>query len=93
MPDRLFWVNVAGAAVIPMDHEAPFQASASGVGTWYREVWLPTAAQEDADRHATPDSPLNWSFAGLGAGWTGQEVPFHVSASVSTVELMPALVR
>ncbi len=94
-PVRVAWFGLVGLGVGWIDQEVPSHDSARvrRLSEPPKSPAYPTAVQVLADVHDTPDSPLTWSCAGLGVGWTDQEVPFHVSASVSTVELMPALVR
>jgi len=93
-PARVAWLGLVGLGVGWIDQEVPFHDSARvrRLPGPPNSPANPTAVQALADVHDTPDSPLTWS-CGLGVGWMDQEVPFHLSARVSTVELMPALVR
>jgi hypothetical protein len=66
----------AGLGVGWMVHRVPFHRSAS-----VPAFELPTAVQDEADWHATPDRappPCD----GLGVGWMVHRVPFHRSARV-----------
>ena len=84
------WLGFCGLGVGWMDHEVPSHRSAKVRLPVPKSPANPTAVQALADVHDTPDSPLFWSPAGLGVGWMDHEVPFHRSASVTT---LPALFR
>ena len=51
-------------------------------------TYRPTAAQAEVDAHDTPASALYVMPLGLTADFMAQDVPFHASASVRSVEVL-----
>ena len=64
--------------------DVPFQVSASGTSP-APVLKDPTASQNVADVHETPESPADVDPAGLGTDWSVQEVPSQASASMIPV--------
>jgi hypothetical protein len=93
-PDRMLLPEtLSGEGVRSVDHELPFQPSASVAGmflhhlvpplfTQYGKVRYPTAVHDACEAHATPDSAPPFAPAGRGMGWVvDHALPFHDSAS------------
>ncbi len=71
-------------------HRVPFHRSARVLALGVKALEAPTAVQDEADVHATPDrKPPPWD--GLGVGWMRQAVPSHRSASVPAFEVPTAV--
>jgi hypothetical protein len=69
-----------GFAVVSMDHEAPFHASANVTKMAALFVKEPAAVQLPDELQATPERALPCAPAGSGVVSTDHEAPFHASA-------------
>jgi hypothetical protein len=79
-----------GLGVGWMRHRVPSHRSARVLALGVKALEAPTAVQDEADGHATPDrKPPPWD--GLGVGWMRQAVPSHRSASVPAFEVPTAV--
>src|SRR6266581_1825513 len=82
----------AGVGVAWMRHRLPFHRSARVLALGVKALEAPTAMQDEADMHATPDrTPPPCLGLGVGVGWMRHRVPSHRSAKVPAFEFPAAV--
>src|SRR6266571_2998275 len=75
-----------------MRHFAPSHRSARVLALGVKALEAPTAMQDEADMHATPDrTPPPCLGLGVGVGWMRHRVPSHRSAKAPAFEFPPAV--
>src|SRR6266540_4126451 len=79
-----------GLGVGWMLHRLPFHRSARVLALGVKALEAPTAMQDEADMHATPDRTPP-PCLGLGVGWMLHRLPFHRSARVPAFEFPTAV--
>ncbi len=79
-----------GLGVGWMLHRLPFHRSARVLALGVKALEAPTAMQDEADMHATPDRTPP-PCLGLGVGWMRHRLPFHRSARVPAFEFPTAV--
>src|SRR6266702_3462745 len=81
-----------GLGVAWMLHRLPFHRSARVLALGVKALEAPTAMQDEADMHATPDrTPPPCLGLGVGVGWMRHRVPSHRSAKVPAFEFPAAV--
>src|SRR6266700_5922717 len=79
-----------GLGVAWMLNRLPFHRSARVLALGVKALEAPTAMQDEADMHATPDRTPP-PCLGLGVGWMRHRVPSHRSAKVPAFEFPAAV--